>query len=85
MATLEHDVCDVHGASLLYIKTCWQSLYMVFPTGEGWGSPPPTKNLLIHPLPTKFLFPPTKNKLFVQMFCLAWWYVRAAFRFPLWG
>ena len=25
MATLEHDVCDVHGASSLYIKTCWQS------------------------------------------------------------
>ena len=33
MATLEHDVCDVHGASSLYIKTCWQSLYRVFPTG----------------------------------------------------
>ena len=38
MATLEHDVCDVHGAFSLYIKTCWQSLYRVFPTG-GMGSP----------------------------------------------
>ena len=24
MATLAYDVCDVHGVSLLYIKTCWQ-------------------------------------------------------------
>ena len=31
-ATLTHDVCDVHGASSLYIKTCWQSLDRVFPT-----------------------------------------------------
>ena len=43
MTTLAHAVCDVHGAFSLYIKTCWQSLYRVFPTG-GWGSPPPTKN-----------------------------------------
>ena len=35
MATLEHDVCDVHGSSLLYIKTCWQILYRVIPTGGG--------------------------------------------------
>ena len=34
MATLEHNVCDVHGASSLYIKTCWKSLYRVFPI---WG------------------------------------------------
>ena len=34
MVTLAHDVCDVHGAFSLYIKTCWQSLYKVFPTGE---------------------------------------------------
>ena len=33
MTTLAHDVCDVHGGSSLYIKTCWQSLYKVFPTG----------------------------------------------------
>ena len=25
MSTLAHDVCDVHGASSLYMKTCWQS------------------------------------------------------------
>ena len=29
MATLAHDVYDVHRASSLYIKTCWQVfLYM---------------------------------------------------------
>ena len=33
MTTLAHDVCDVHGGSSLYIKTCWQSLYKVFLTG----------------------------------------------------
>ena len=36
MVTLAHDVCDVHGAFSLYIKTCWQSLYRVFPI-EGMG------------------------------------------------
>ena len=63
MATLAHDVCDVHGASSLYIKTCLykQSLYRVFPTGGG-GSPPTMKNLLIQPLPTRFLFPSTKSQ-----------------------
>ena len=64
MATLAHDVCDVHGASSLYIKTCWQSLYRVFPTGRMGQSPhQKKKNLLIHPLPTKFLFPPTKSQV----------------------
>ena len=28
MATLAHDVCDVHGASTLYIITCWQSFFI---------------------------------------------------------
>ena len=31
-----------------------------------WGDgevPPPTKNLLIQPLPTRFLFPPTKSQV----------------------
>ena len=62
MTTLAHDVCDVHGGSSLYIKTYMQSLCRVFPTGEMGYSPPPNKSLLIHPLPTKFLFPPTKNQ-----------------------
>ena len=62
MATLALDVCDVHRASSLYIKTCWQSLYRGFPTGGIEESPTPTKNLLTHPLPTKFLFPPTKSQ-----------------------
>ena len=39
MATLEHDECDLHGAYSLYIKTCWQSLYRVFPTGRMGESP----------------------------------------------
>ena len=61
MATLAHDVCDVDGASSLYIKTFWKCLYRVLPTGE-WGSPPQPKKLLIHPLPTKSLLPPTKSQ-----------------------
>ena len=43
MTTLEHDVYDVHGASSLYIKTCWQGLYRVFPTG-GMGESPHQTN-----------------------------------------
>ena len=61
MATLAH-VCDVHGAFSLYIKTSWQSLYKVFPTRGDGGVSPPTKNLLIHSVATKFLFPPTKSQ-----------------------
>ena len=38
MATLAHDVCNAHKASLFYIKTYWQSFYRVFPT-MGMGSP----------------------------------------------
>ena len=49
MATLEHDVCDVHVASSLYIKTCWQSLYRVFPTGEMGESPNQQKICLFTP------------------------------------
>ena len=37
-------------------------IYLVFPTGGMVGIPLPVKNLLILPLPTKFLFPPTKNQ-----------------------
>ena len=33
-----------------------------FPYWGDGGVPPPTKNLLIHPLPTKFLFPPNKSQ-----------------------
>ena len=33
-----------------------------FPYWEDGGVPPPIKNLLIHPLPTKFLFPPTDSQ-----------------------
>ena len=62
MATLAHDICDVHGASSLYIKTCWKSLYRVFPTVGMEEVPPSTKNFLIPPFPTKSLFPPTKSQ-----------------------
>ena len=55
MATLAHDVCDVHGASSLYIKTCWQSLYRVFPTGGMAGSPP-TNQKFAHSLPPHEIF-----------------------------
>ena len=43
MATLAHDVCNVHGASSLFIKTFWQSLYRVFPTKGMGESPHPAK------------------------------------------
>ena len=61
MATLAHDVCDVHRASLLYIKTCWQSLYEVFPTG-GWGSPATNQTFACSLLPTKSQFNLIKTK-----------------------
>ena len=51
----------MHGASSSYIKTCWQSLCRVFPTGV-WGSPPFNKKCARSTLPTKFLFPPTKSQ-----------------------
>ena len=62
MATFGHDVCDVHGVSSLYKKTYWQDLYRVFFPRGMRESPRPTKNLLIHPLPTTFLFPFTKSQ-----------------------
>ena len=78
MATLEHemyrdhehehemeheiaDVCDVHGASSLY-KNMLAKFIQGFPYWWDGGVPPPIKNLLIHPLPTKFLFPPRKTQ-----------------------
>ena len=65
MATLEHDVCDVHEASLLYIKTCWQSLYMVFPTGRGMGESP-TNQKSAHSSPPHKIFIPSHQK---QIIC----------------
>ena len=63
MATLAHDVCDVHGASVLNIyKNLLARFVQGFPYLEDRGVPPPTKNLLIHPLRTKFLFPPTESQ-----------------------
>ena len=77
MATLAHDVCDVHGAALLYIKTCWQGLYRVFATGR-MGESPHQQKIYSFNLSTKFLFPPTegqfnliknKNILFICSHC----------------
>ena len=69
MATLAHDVCDVHGASLLYIKTYWQGLYRVCPTGRMGESPtnkkfthsPPPYQICI-PSHRKLIQPNEKNK-----------------------
>ena len=62
MATLAHDACDVHGASLLYIKTCWQGLYRVFPTGRMGESPHQQKICSFTPFPPNFYsFPPKVN------------------------
>ena len=60
MATLAHDVCDVHGASSLYIKTCWQSLYRVFPTGGMGESPHQPKICSFTPSPPNFYSLPPK-------------------------
>ena len=64
MSTLAHDVCDMHGASSLYISKNLLAKFMQgFPfLGDG-GVPPLTKNLLIHPLLTKLFFPPTKSQI----------------------
>ena len=40
MATLAHDVYDMHGAFSLYIKTCCQSLYRVSLLLGGMGESP---------------------------------------------
>ena len=60
MATLEHDVCDVHVASSLYIKTCWQSLNGVFPTERMGESPHQPKNCSFNPSPPIFYSLPPK-------------------------
>ena len=54
MATLTHDAFYVHGASSLYIKTCWQSLYMVFPTGDMGESSHQPKICSFTPSPPNF-------------------------------
>ena len=57
---------------MMYVM-CTELLYIVYknllarfvqglPNWEDGGVPSPTKNLLIHPLPTKFLFPPTESQ-----------------------
>ena len=69
MATLEHDVCDVHGASsslyvmcTLYIKTYWQGFYRVFPTrGMGESLHPPKIYSFTPSPPNIYSLPPKVN------------------------
>ena len=56
MDTLAHDACDVHRASSLYIKTCWQSLYKVFPTGR-MGESPTNQIFALLPPPHQTVIP----------------------------
>ena len=60
MVTLAHDVCNVYGASSLYIKTCWQILYRFFPTGGTGESPHQPKRWSFTSSPPNFYFLPPK-------------------------
>ena len=60
MATLEHDVCDMHGASSLYKKTCWQSLYRIFPSRAMRESLEQPKICSFTPSPPNFYSLPRK-------------------------
>ena len=46
----------------IYIYKLVGKVYIGFSLLGGWGSHPTNHNLLIHPLPTKFLFCPTKSQ-----------------------
>ena len=62
VATLAHDVFDVHGAFSLYIKTWWQSLYTVFPTWGMGESPDQPKICSFTPSsPNCYSLPPKVN------------------------
>ena len=61
MATVAHDVCDVHGAFSLYIKTCWQSLYRVFPAGGMGESPHQPKICSFTPSPPNLVLSHQKS------------------------
>ena len=60
IATLANDVCDAHEAFSYYTKTCWQSLYRVFPTGVMKKSPHQPKICSFIPSPPNFYFLPPK-------------------------
>ena len=60
MATLAHDVCDVHRASSSYTKTCWQSLYRFSPTGGMGESSHQPKICSLTPFPPNFYSLPPK-------------------------
>ena len=79
MTALAHDVCDVHRASSLCIKTCWQSLYRIFPTG-GKSPPSPPK---FYSLPPKVISTQLKNKdvIFSYSHCSCTIFVLIAYSF----
>ena len=60
MATLARDVSDVHGASSLYIKTCWESLYSLFLTRRMGESSHQPKSCSFTPFPPNFCSLPPK-------------------------
>ena len=78
MKNLAHNVCDVHGASVLYIKTYWQSLYRIFPTGMMGESPQqpkfahlPPRHQIFLPYPQKSVQPNKKVKTSVLAVVIA--------------
>ena len=56
MATLAHDVSDVHGASTLYIKHVGKA-YTEFSLLWGWGSPTTNQKFAHSPPPHQILIP----------------------------
>ena len=60
IVTLAH---DVHGASSLYIKPCWQSLYRVFPPGGMGKSPHQPKICSCTPSQPNIYSPPPPPKV----------------------
>ena len=60
MTTLEHDVCDVHAASSLYIYIykLVGKVYIGFSLLGGWGSHP-TNNKFAHSSPPHQIFIPS--------------------------
>ena len=70
-------ICDTYSAQIFHFGTwcmwCARSFFIVYKSllakfiqdflcWENEGVPPRTTNLLIHPVPTKFLFAPTKSQ-----------------------
>ena len=67
MATLAHDVCDVHGASTLYIKHVGK-VYTGFSL-LGWGSPTTNQKFAHSPPPHQIFIPFDQNIIFSCSHC----------------